>query len=143
MPAIASGPRRIAAMALVALALVQLGGDDDGPTMCLFRRCTGGYCPGCGGTRAARHLVAGQLGAAWRDHPWVVLAALQATIVGLVVVAARQVGRAIAWRRHLGALALLNLTLVIGVWVVRQLTWPPTPGGQGSLGPYRDPPGAG
>lgn len=112
-------PLRIMMTAAVALAIVQLGGSDDGPTLCLFRHATGGYCPGCGATRAARHLVHGQVGAAWRDHPWIVLVAVQAAIVGLLVGVARRVDRPVAWRRHLGPFALVNLALVVAVWTLR------------------------
>ncbi|MEI6653670.1 MAG: DUF2752 domain-containing protein [Verrucomicrobiota bacterium] len=33
---------------------------------CYFRRLTGCYCPGCGGTRAFFALLRGELGLAWR-----------------------------------------------------------------------------
>jgi hypothetical protein len=112
-------PLRIATTAAVVLAVVQVGGSDDGPTLCVFRHATGGYCPGCGATRAARHLVHGQVGPAWRDHPWIVLAALQAVVAGLVVALARHLDRPLSWRRHLGAFALVNLVLVVAVWTLR------------------------
>ena len=38
---------------------------------CLFHLLTGLYCPGCGGTRALRALLAGDLALSLRYHPLV------------------------------------------------------------------------
>lgn len=56
---------------------------DEGPVLCMFRRCTGGYCPGCGGTRALRAMVMGDLNEAWKLHPWSVLIVIQMIMIGL------------------------------------------------------------
>ncbi|HSU65412.1 MAG TPA: DUF2752 domain-containing protein [Tepidisphaeraceae bacterium] len=40
---------------------------------CLFHSLTGWYCPGCGSTRAAYHLLHGHLAAAFRLNPLMVL----------------------------------------------------------------------
>ena len=43
---------------------------------CMFYRMSGLYCPGCGGTRAARALFAGDIVASFKYHPLVPLAAV-------------------------------------------------------------------
>ena len=42
---------------------------------CVFRACTGLYCPGCGATRAARLLLSGDIAAAVRMNPYIFVAA--------------------------------------------------------------------
>lgn len=41
---------------------------------CTFRRLTGLECPGCGGTRALRSLICGDIGAAIRYNPFIIAA---------------------------------------------------------------------
>lgn len=36
---------------------------------CVFQRLTGLYCPGCGGTRAARYLLHGEIAKSLQYHP--------------------------------------------------------------------------
>mgnify|MGYP001819897279 CR=1 FL=1 len=114
-----ASPIRIAVLAVAAVLLVDAGGTDDGPGVCVFRRCTGGYCPGCGLTRSARHLTRGQVGAAWHDHPFLVLAAAQAVAVGIVYGLVRRVGAAIDWSRAFVVIGIVNLVLISGIWVIR------------------------
>lgn len=38
---------------------------------CVFRRVTGLFCPGCGGTRAVYHFVKGDIGRSFIYHPFV------------------------------------------------------------------------
>lgn len=104
---------------VAAAALVLTATDDDGVVLCPIRRCTGGYCPGCGSTRAARHLVGGNVGHAWAHSPWVVLVAAQAIVVGIVLAwTDADVRRARARRIGL-ALAVPNAVLGVSIWVVR------------------------
>ena len=42
---------------------------------CLFHLVTGLYCPGCGGTRAVRYLLHGQMGMSFRYNPIVLYGA--------------------------------------------------------------------
>lgn len=43
---------------------------------CALHALTGLYCPGCGGTRAVRALLAGDFGASFAYHPFVLFAAV-------------------------------------------------------------------
>lgn len=112
-------PLRLIALAVGAVLVIDAGGTDDGPGLCVYRRCTGGYCPGCGLTRSARHLVRGEVGAAWRDHPWMVLIALQAAVAAAVAGLAWRIGRVIAWQRVALVAAGFNVVLALGIWVAR------------------------
>ncbi|MEM9518222.1 MAG: DUF2752 domain-containing protein [Actinomycetota bacterium] len=119
-----SGSRRGASITGLILGVAAVVGfvataDDDGVVICLFRRCTGGYCPGCGATRATRRLVLGDIGGAWAHHPWVVLGAAQALVIGGVVAAAARGVRTQRLRRVLARIAVPNLILLVVIWGVR------------------------
>lgn len=89
---------------------------ESGPILCGFRLCTGGYCPGCGGSRAAAALLGGDFGGAWQHHPWIVLIAAQ--IVALAT------ARALVGRLPLPLQPVLygNLVVGVGIWIVRLAT---------------------
>lgn len=114
-----ASPVRVGLLVVAAVLAVDAGGTDDGPGVCVFRRCTGGYCPGCGMTRSARHLTRGQVGAAWQDHPFLVLAAVQAVIAAAVYGLFRRIGATVNWNRALVVLGIVNVVLIIGIWIVR------------------------
>jgi len=114
-----ASPWRIALLAVAAVLAVDAGGTDDGAGVCFFRRCTGGYCPGCGMTRSARHLTRGEIGAAWSDHPIIVLLAAQAAVGTLVYAAARSLRPRLRSLRTLAVVASINGVLIIAIWIVR------------------------
>ena len=120
---VAASPWRLLAVGAAAVALVDAGGTDDGPGLCLVRRCTGAWCPGCGSTRAARHLLRGDLGAAWADHPWVVLVAAQVLVVAAVAAASARCRVALrrASTRPLAVVLGANVALALVVWAVRMI----------------------
>ena len=108
----------IATAALLG-ALVVSADADDGIVLCPFRRCTGGYCPGCGATRATNRLLRGDVAASWAHHPWIILAAAQlAVLLGIAAVLhpAERLGRL---RRMALPLLIANCALLIGIWVLR------------------------
>lgn len=114
-----SSPLRVLALVVAGVFAIDAGGTDDGPGLCVFRRCTGGYCPGCGMTRAARHLTRGELGAAWHDHPWLVLVALQAVIAAAAWGVMRRIGRRINTNRAVLVVGLFNVVLSLSIWIIR------------------------
>jgi hypothetical protein len=116
---IVSSPWRIALLAVGAVLAVDAGGTDDGAGVCVFRRCTGGYCPGCGMTRAARHLTRGEIGAAWQDHPIVVLVAAQGALGAALFAGVRRLRTRLLSVRTLAVVAAINGVLLIVIWVVR------------------------
>ncbi|MEZ5166732.1 MAG: DUF2752 domain-containing protein [Acidimicrobiales bacterium] len=87
--------------------------------VCPFRRCTGGYCPGCGATRAGRALFSGDLAASWGHHPWVILAAFQLAVAGGAwVMFERSRRERFVMQMRMPALAV-NLILLLAIWVIR------------------------
>ncbi len=107
--------------ALFALAF----GDDDGVILCPFRRCTGGYCPLCGTTRAALSLARLDVPTAWGRHPFTVLVVAQLAIWAGLSAVGRTVGPSFRTR-----VLSANVLLVLVVWVVRLSTSDiPTPTG--------------
>lgn len=109
----------LGAAATAGAALVVTATGDDGVVLCPYRVCTGGYCPGCGGTRAARHLFTGDLAGAWHHHPWVVLAAAQLVAIVAAVAIVRPKSD---WRRWWTPLIAVNTIALVAVWVVRTTT---------------------
>jgi hypothetical protein len=114
-----ASPWRIALLAVAAVLAVDAGGTDDGAGVCVFRRCTGGYCPGCGMTRSARHLTRGEVGAAWHDHPIIVLLAVQGVVGAALFATVRTLRPRLRSLRTLAIVAAVNGVLLLAIWVVR------------------------
>lgn len=114
-----SSPWRIVLLAVAAVLAVDAGGTDDGAGVCVFRRCTGGYCPGCGLTRSARHLTRGEFGAAWQDHPFMVILALQAAAGAFVYAVFADLRVRMRSLRSLAVFAVVNGVVLLAIWVVR------------------------
>ncbi len=103
--------------AVVATVAVSTTSDtDDGLVLCPFRRCTGTYCPGCGGTRAAGRLLRGDVMGAWHQHPYVVLLAAQLLLLAGLATQVR--GRTWISSRAV-AFVVANAALMVVLWVVR------------------------
>ena len=84
--------------------------------ICIFHAVTGGYCPGCGATRALCALSRGDLPAAWHYN------ALLVAVLPLLVIAAWQ-PRRLAQARPVW---IWTLVLLIGLFTVaRNIPLPP------------------
>jgi len=103
-------------VAAVAAAALTGDGTETGPVLCPFRRCTGAYCPGCGGTRAVGRLLRGDLVGAWHQHPYVVLLAAQSMILGGAWFTGS--GQRLVRRTWLPVL-ILNVAAMITIWMFR------------------------
>lgn len=73
---------------------------------CPFLLATGVPCPGCGGLRAARDLLTGDLGAALGSNAYAVFTALLAVVAYAAWLAAAVRGRRPAWAARLPDLVL-------------------------------------
>lgn len=107
------------------LAAVDPG--DEGPTVCPFALCTGMACPGCGMTRAASHLIRGDIGTALGYHPLVPLITLL-LVGGWAWYLLRRAGRARPLSaRWVNTILIATGVMLLGVWVARLLsgTLPP------------------
>lgn len=95
---------------------------DDGPTMCPFALATGMACPGCGMTRAAGHLLRGDLATAVSYHPLVPLISAIAA-VGWVWFLLRRRGRVQPLsNRLLNAVLIATAVALMAVWIARLTT---------------------
>ncbi|HSK07591.1 MAG TPA: DUF2752 domain-containing protein [Acidimicrobiia bacterium] len=120
---------RLGYLAPVSLfgALVVAGPIEGGPTLCPFALCTGIACPGCGMTRAASHLIRGDLSGALALHP-LILPVAALSVVGTAWYLLRRMGRAGPIpNRWVNTALVLTGVMLLGVWVARALsgTLPP------------------
>ncbi|HEX6146575.1 MAG TPA: DUF2752 domain-containing protein [Acidimicrobiia bacterium] len=108
-------------------ALAVVGPIEGGPTLCPFALCTGIACPGCGMTRAASHLIRGDVSGALSLHPLILLVAAM-SVLGTVWYVLRRMGKARPLpTRWVNTLLVLGGIMLVGVWVARALsgTLPP------------------
>lgn len=100
-------------------ALLAVPALDDGPTICPFALATGMACPGCGMTRAAAHLLRGDLATAVSYHPLVPAVALMAA-VGWTWFVLRRSGRVQPMsNRMLNGVLIATVVALAAVWVAR------------------------
>lgn len=105
-----------------AVALAAFLGSDDGIVLCPYRRCTGGDCPLCGTTRAAGHLLRGDLAASWQAHPIVLVLAMQIPMWLAVTRSTRRLSNSSGqtwWQRNGANVLLANIGVATAVWILR------------------------
>ncbi len=101
-----------------AMAAVAAMAADEGPVLCPIRRCTGGFCPGCGLTRSGGRLLRGDVAGAWAQHPYTIMALAQAAALS----ALWRWGSADLRRRMSSAARPLlagNVAVLALVWLIR------------------------
>ncbi len=115
--------RLLIAAPFVGVALLALfTPSDDGPTFCPFALCTGTACPGCGMTRAASHLIRGDIGTAFTYHPLVPLVALQ-LVGGWLWLMLRKAERVGPMSHKMLNIVLIGTTVaLLAVWAYRLAT---------------------
>lgn len=113
-----SGQRRFIAAGAIVFGVLAALSNDDGPVLCPLRRCSGGYCPGCGLTRSGGRLLRGDVAGSWQQHPYLLIAIAQiAAVATLWSVGSASLRQRLA---TLGRPALaVNAALMAAVWVVR------------------------
>ena len=108
----------IALAGVCAVAAFTEAGADDGLVLCPYRLATGGWCPGCGCTRALGALIRGDVSGSFAYNPWSMILLAQATVVTGWVMAAPESAK--AWWRHRGMqLIVANLVLAFLIWIPR------------------------
>lgn len=108
----------LAVSSAAVLAAVTLLDSDDGLVLCPFRRCTGGYCPGCGASRAASRLLRGDIVGSWAHQPFVLLVGLQASVLTVLLTLTRTSAKQ-AMQRWAQPFVLANTALILGIWLIR------------------------
>jgi hypothetical protein len=113
----------IAFVALAAVALrVWTPDDDRAGTVCVFRRCTGASCPGCGLTRGMAYLMRGDVAASWQNHPLAILIMIE-TLLATALYLATTSGRVrFDWLRVGTMWLAAHIPLLLGVWAIRIVT---------------------
>lgn len=111
-------PRTVLAVAGGLALTVAVAADDAGPVICPFRRCTGGYCPGCGLTRATGRLLRGDVAGSWHLHPFLLPAVAQAILALSFLALARARARA-GLRRFAVPVAAANAVVLLSIWAIR------------------------
>lgn len=113
--------RWVAAVGAVGAVAASTALGDDGPVLCPFRLATGGYCPGCGLSRAANALLRGDVATSLSHHPYLPLLLLQGLLIGaLVAFGSVSVGHRL-WNSLL-PLTLVNGGLLLALWIGRLAT---------------------
>lgn len=86
---------------------------------CLFHSLTGLYCPGCGGTRAVRSLLRGDLRMSFQYHP-LVLYAVFVLIVELVLrMASKGKNNLRDIRKRERLLIIAGVVIVVVNWIFK------------------------
>lgn len=91
---------------------------EEGQILCPFRLATGGWCPGCGGTRALRHLMHGDLSMSLSLNPLLLVVFSQVVALSAFFMAAPEKAR--SWfREHNLSVLKFNVVIAVAIWVVR------------------------
>lgn len=116
------GPRRsLPAIGFIgvcaAAAFTELSAEE-GQVLCPYRLLTGGWCPGCGCTRALKALVRGEVRDSLAMNPWTLVIFVQALVVSVALLVTPE--RTVAWvRQHRVAVGVFNIVVGVTVWAVR------------------------
>lgn len=106
---------------------------------CVFRMFTGLYCPGCGGTRAVKALLRGQIGMSLYYHPFVLYLTVWIgfeVLVWLIHIIRRWSGKTDWWKERfllryrywaIGGLTVILLNWIIknGILIFGEIEWMP------------------
>lgn len=88
---------------------------------CLFQLITGLYCPGCGGTRAVRALLAGNPGLSFQYHPLVLYAAVVITAEFLSFAISKAVKNPRWYLGHETLFIYIAAIIVVVNWVFKNV----------------------
>ena len=80
---------------------------------CLFHLFTGLYCPGCGGTRAAIHLLHGHIAASFQYHPFVLYAVAALFCVLVIRIVEKSRHKLYLQTKHYSVLLYTGLGIVV------------------------------
>ena len=104
-----------------AVAALSPVGNDEGQVLCPYRLATGGWCPGCGCTRALSAVVRGDVVTSWALNPWTMILLSQAIIIASWFAAAPTQART-WWARYDTKILTANLMVGLAIWVTRLAT---------------------
>lgn len=86
---------------------------------CLFHELTGLYCPGCGGTRAVKALLRGELVTSFFYHPVVIYTAVVLLGILLLYAISKVLHRNFYKIRHYEWFAYVGIVIILINWVIK------------------------
>ncbi|MFT7474421.1 MAG: hypothetical protein ACI81L_001346 [Verrucomicrobiales bacterium] len=91
---------------------------EEGQVLCPYRLVTGGWCPGCGCTRALGALMHGDLRGSLLLNPWTVLVLAQVAFMATWILGAPEAARS-WWRRNDYSVLKINMAVAGIIWIAR------------------------
>lgn len=103
-----------------AAAFTELS-SEEGQILCPYRLATGGWCPGCGCTRALKSLVRGDVSGSLVMNPWLAVMFVQALAFSIGLLA--KPTQTLEWAsRNKVRIGLFNIAAGFGFWAIRLAT---------------------
>lgn len=86
---------------------------------CLFHLLTGYYCPGCGGTRAVRYLLHGEIWKSIQYHPLVPYIAVVAIVESFRLMAAYTKKKTVRYEKRYEMLVWCGVAIILVNWGIK------------------------
>ena len=86
---------------------------------CFFHMLTGLYCPGCGGTRAVKMLLEGNLKMSFQYHPLVLYTVCVICLEGISWAFSRIWKRSSLYVGHVNVFVLIAAAIVVVNWIFK------------------------
>jgi hypothetical protein len=91
---------------------------EEGQILCPYRLVTGGWCPGCGCTRALRHLMHGDVRTSLALNPWMILVLAQMVVMSGFFLVMPDKAKA-WWRTNDFKVLKINMAVAAVIWIAR------------------------
>ncbi|MBE5988368.1 uncharacterized protein DUF2752 [Lacrimispora xylanisolvens] len=88
-------------------------------SVCIFHSLTGLYCPGCGGTRAVRTLLQGDLRMSVQYHPLVLYTVIAVLTEGIIRFLSKKRKHPLDHRKRERILILIGAAIVVINWIFK------------------------
>ncbi|MBE5984300.1 DUF2752 domain-containing protein [Lacrimispora sp. AGF001] len=88
-------------------------------SVCIFHSLTGLYCPGCGGTRAVRTLLQGDLRMSVQYHPLVLYTVIAVLAEGIIRFISKKRKHPLDHKKRERILILIGAAIVVINWIFK------------------------
>ncbi len=110
-------PATVLIGACAAAAFTEVSAEE-GQVLCPYRLATGGWCPGCGCTRALKAVMHGDVRGSLVLNPWMLLVLAQAIVISGFFLVMPDKAQA-WWRSNDYKVAKINLAIAVVLWAIR------------------------